>query len=74
MPYIKQSSPPFAKVARLIRGYGLTASKLAKILGVSEVTARKRLVSPELLSLKDIDRISRYGHIPMEELRESISK
>lgn len=40
--------------------------------GVSPPTGRKRLEQPETLTLGDLDRLSRKGHIPMEELREAI--
>ena len=72
MPRLRQPDHPYAKMRRLLVGYGLSASNLAVILNVSEPTARKRLDRPELLTLSDLDRISRYGHIPIEEIRSSI--
>ena len=71
MPYLKQEKP-YAKMTRLLTGYGFNGPSLAKVLKVSEPTARKRLNRPELLTLQDIDRISRFGHVPIEELREAI--
>lgn len=66
--------PPFSRMGRLLKGYGLTAAKLAEILEVSTPTARQRLAEPERLTLGDLDRINRAGHIPMEELREAITR
>ena len=59
-------------LTRLIRGYGITAPKLADILNCSPPTARKKLSQPELLTVGDLERISRKGGIPMEEIRVAI--
>ena len=72
MPYIKPKKKPFAKMGRLLRGYGLNGTSLAGILGVSAPTAKKLLDNPEKLTLEALDKISRLAHIPMEELREAI--
>lgn len=73
MPYTKPLTPqPWAKMHRLLTGYGLTGPKLAAILGVSRPTARGRLDEPGRLTLEDLDRINRFGHIPIEEIREAI--
>ena len=72
MPYIKRVEP-YAKMQRLLRGYGLNAPALAKVLGCSEPTARGLLNSRTAkLTLQDLDRINRFGHVPMEEIREAI--
>lgn len=73
MPYIKENLP-FDKMHRLLKGYELDGPKLAAILGVSAPTAKLRLDEPGKLTLADLDKISRRGHIPMEELRECIVK
>ena len=69
MPRLKTQEKPFSKMSRLLIGYGLSAARLAPILKVSEPTARKRLDRPELLTLADLDRISRFGHIPIDEIK-----
>lgn len=72
MPYTKPLLPqPWAKMSRLLKGYGMTGPKLAEILGVSRPTAKARIDAPGKLTLEDLDRISRMGHIPMEEIREA---
>ena len=68
MPYIKQNIP-HEKSMRLLKGYGITANKLASILLCSEPTARKKLKNPGLLSGDDWLKIHRRGHIPLEEIR-----
>lgn len=65
---------PFSSMGRLLKGYGMTAAKLAEILQCSQPTARQRLAEPERLTLGDLDRINRAGHIPLEELREAITR
>lgn len=72
MPHVKPKAPPFSRMRRLLLGYGFNGPRLARVLDVSEPTARKRLDNPELLTLQDLDRISRYGHVPIEEIREAI--
>lgn len=73
MPYIKQD-PPWARMGRLLRGYGLNAARLAAVLGCSTPTALTRIREPERLTLGDIVKINERAHIPMEELRAAISK
>ena len=72
MPYIKKDEVPFVEMQRLLRGYELTAPALAKVLGCSEGTARSRLKSPADLTLGELDRLARFGHIPMEKIRAAI--
>ena len=74
MPYIKKKEPPFAKMGRLITGYGLNAPRLAELLDVSRQTAKRRLENPETLTLQDLDRINRLGHVPIEEIRDAIQR
>ena len=74
MPYIKKPDPPYARMTRLLRGYGLNGPKLAQILGVTPPTGNKRLEQPVTLTIGDLDRINRLGHIPMEEIREAICR
>lgn len=74
MPYVKKAEVRNAAFSRLITGYGLNAPKLAKVLGCSVPTARKKLTGESDYSFTDFHRINRFGHIPIEELREAITK
>lgn len=73
MPYIKQKQPAFAKLSRLIRGYGFTGPKLAEILGCSAPTAKKKIDSPEYFTLAELKMLNSAGHIPADEIREAIN-
>ncbi len=68
MPYVKRELP-HEKSKRLLKGYGITARRLAEILPCSEPTARKKINNPGLLSGDDWLKISRRGHIPVDEIR-----
>ena len=75
MPYIKPLTPqPWARMHRLLVGYGMTGPKLAAILGVSRPTAKARIDTPGKLTLEELDLISRRGHIPLDELRDCIGR
>jgi len=74
MPYIKKAEPPFVRVARLLKGYGLQGKALAAVLGCSPPTARSRLEKPETLTLAELAMISSRGHVPMDEIRDAIIK
>ena len=74
MPYIKKTEP-YAKMQRLLRGYGLNAPALANVLGCGETKARKLLNGNTAnLTLGDLDRINRFAHIPIEEIQKSIMR
>ena len=72
MPRVKEYQPPFAKLARLIRGYGYDSVKLGRIIECSQPTAMKKMKNPEFFTLGELEKISRRGHIPIEEIREAI--
>lgn len=74
MPYTKKPDVPFGGVSRLIRGYGVTITALAEILRVSRPTARKLMDNPECFSLRDLDALNRYAHIPLDEIRQAARK
>ena len=75
MPYVKPLSPqPWARMSRLLKGYGMTGPRLAAILGVSRPTAKARIDAPGKLTLEELDKISRRGHIPLDELRDCIGR
>ena len=65
-----KSEVPFVKVQRLIKGYGISAAELGRILDVSEPTARNRMKKPEDLTLGELWKICQRGHIEMAEIRE----
>ena len=71
MPYKKNKSP-YAGISELLRGKCISQSKLAKILGVSEVTAWRRLCDPGELKVKDLYEIMRVGHITKEGLKGAL--
>ena len=70
MPYTKPKPTPFNGMKRLLLGYELTAPRLATVLGCSEPTARTRLNNPGSLTVEELDKIRRIGHVPIEEIRE----
>lgn len=75
MPYTKPLTPePWVRMRRLLVGYGMTGPKLAVILGVSRPTAKARIDAPGKLTLEELNKISRQGHIPLDELRDCIGR
>ena len=72
MPRLKERPTPFAKVSRLIKGYGFNGSNLEPILGYSAKTNRKKIEAPRELTLGDLEKICKNGHIPIDEIREAI--
>ena len=74
MPYIKPRATPFAGMQRLLRGYDFNGCSLARVLSCSEATARDRIRNPEHLTLAELDRINRFGHVPIDELRAAIAR
>lgn len=72
MPYKKPKYIKFIELGRLLRGYGLNCVKLANVLDCCPATAIKKLSNPETLTLRDIDRIVRFGHVPKEEVLGNI--
>ena len=71
MPY-KKSKIPFEKTKRLLCSYEINAPKLADALGVTPMTARKKLNDPSKLTLNDLKNIHKKLHINWAEIRESI--
>lgn len=65
---------PFVTVSRLLLAYGLSASRLASIIGCSYNTARSRLDNPSTLTLGELETVSLKAHVPMEEIRASIRR
>ena len=74
MPYIKSKDPPFARMQRLLKGYGFDGPTLAAVLGCSKPTALSRIRNPETLTLAELAAINSRGHVPMEEIRDAIIK
>lgn len=73
MPYTKQQQP-FLSVARLLKGYGVTATALSGETGWSCKKSTDRIAHPDRLSLSEIAIIVRRFHIPTEEMLEAVSK
>ena len=71
MPWLK-TSKPYEDLQILLRGYGLTGSTLARVIGKSEGTARSRLTSPGTLTVSELAMIVKNGHVPADKLREAI--
>lgn len=71
MPYKKRTSE-FEEFIRLLKGYDLNATKLAKVLGCTYPTAKAKLDDPLRFTFKDVLAIHRKGHISKEELKETI--
>lgn len=65
---------PFINVRRLLLGYDVTPSALARILGCAYTTARSRLDNPQTFSLGELERVSLKAHIPMDEIRAAIRR
>lgn len=72
MARLNRRETPFAEMQRLLRGYGLNGPKMAVAMGCSENTAKKRIDNPGLLTLNDLENISRRAQIPMDEIRGAI--
>ena len=68
----KKREPPFAEVARLIKGYELTSCKLAKILGCVDSTAWIKLNEPDRFTLGDLKLICISGGVPADEIKAAI--
>ena len=74
MPRLKPKIEPWAKMTRLLRGYQLNPTTLASVLECSRPTATKRMQQPGTLTLDELYAISIRAHIPMEEIREAVSR
>lgn len=72
MPFVKQREKSFARLSRLLRGYAKTA-ELAAALDRSFPTAKARLDHPEDLTLGELKKASQRLHIPVEEIRATIT-
>ena len=66
------TAKPIPRMTRLIRGYGYDGVSLAKVLGCSPPTARRKLLEPQYLTVGDLDKLRRSGHIPLEEIKEAL--
>ena len=71
MPRLKKKEPDFIKVGRLIRGYA-TPPKAAEMIGCSATTARKKMNTPELFTLGELQMICLRAHIPAEDMEAII--
>ena len=71
MPRLKKKEPDFIKVGRLIRGYA-TPPKVAEMIGCSATTARKKMNTPELFTLGELQMICLRAHSPAEDMEAII--
>lgn len=71
MPFIPKREQ-HEKSKRLLKGYDVTAQRLAAYLDCSEPTARGRINNPGKLTGDEWLIISRRAHIPIEEIRSVI--
>ena len=71
MPYVK-SYTKIDKLRRLLKGYEFTAPRLASIIDCSVPTARRRINDPESFTVEELRKISRRGHIPLDEIRAAL--
>jgi len=71
MPY-KKDTRPWAGIEQLIASRKITAPKLAKIIGCSEVTAWRRLNDIGELRIKDLYAIMNAAHITKEEVSRKL--
>lgn len=69
MPYVNQSGM-YRKTKMLLKAYDLTPAKLAKVLGCTYPTAKKKTDNPAHLTTGDWKKISTKHHVPVEEIRE----
>ena len=74
MPYRKPERVPFQGFSEFLRGKGFTSPKLAEVLGCCPNTAMKKLKHPETITLGDISKLYRRGHVPLTTLREEIKE
>ena len=70
MPYVKEKEDP---IAPMLRAAGVTdGAKLAKVLGCTHPTALRKLREPWRLTVEDLRRIHRIGHVPIDAIREAL--
>ena len=70
MPYKGDKTP---RLTRLMQKYDITSgAKLAAVLECAPATGVKRFRDPNSLTVADLDRLNRFAHIPIEEIRGAI--
>lgn len=69
MPYCK-SNDPYGKTKMLLKAYDVTPTRLARIIGKTYPTAKKKIDNPAHITSGEWMKISRQAHIPVEEVRE----
>lgn len=74
MPRLRQSTPDFVEVGRILRGYGVNGASLSRVLGCAPGTARKKLNEPKHFTLEDLELASRHYGIPFDRIRDAIKK
>lgn len=69
MPRVK-TSDPYEKTKMLLRAYEVTPVRMAKYIGRTYPTAKKKIDNPAHITTGEWMKISRQAHIPIEEIRE----
>ena len=71
MPWLRVDGP-YEEFKRLLKGYGMTGSRLARVIGKCESTARDRLHNPGSFTLNELRMLNQTGHIPADELKGAL--
>ena len=74
MPRLRQQETDFAKLGRLISGYGASGASIARALGCAPGTGKKKLDEPKYLTVGDLAVISAAFGIPFDEIRNAMIK
>lgn len=74
MPKLRQHSADYAKLGRLLKGYGATGASIARAIGCAPGTGKKKLDEPKYFTVGDLGILSAVYGIPFDEIRESIVK
>lgn len=72
MPYLKRKKSKYDRSEKLLKAYDMSAARLAIILDCSLPTARAKKNNVGKLTTDDWDKICRFGHIPIDEIRAVI--
>ena len=73
MPYLKKRPAEFEDVVKLLKANDLgSGCRLARVLGTCDSTGLSRLNHPGDLTLRELGKICRNGHIPADEIRAAI--
>ena len=74
MPRLRQQETDFAKLGRLLKGYGATGASIARAIGCAPGTGKKKLDEPKYFTVGDLAVLSAAYGIPFDEIRVSLVK